>query len=58
MKEHKEDFENSNDLVGLDLTWKEKKAMILAAYSVVLPIATIFFIAYFLFFVFVDMFWL
>ncbi len=46
-----------NDLIGLDLTWKEKKAMILAAYSVMLPIATIFFVAFFLFFVFVDVFW-
>ncbi len=47
-----------NQLIDMDITWKEKKAMILAAYSVVLPIAMVFFVVYFFTFLLMDIFWL
>ncbi len=57
MKRNKENVPN-NELMELDLTWKEKRAMILAAYSVVLPIAMTFFVVYFFAFLLLDYFWL
>lgn len=56
----KKDNQLDNQLISenLTLTWKEKKAIIMAMYSTVLPIATIFFVVYFLAFLLIDYLWL
>ncbi len=51
-------MKKDDQLLGIDLTWKEQKAIIMAMYSTILPIAAVFFITFFLAFVFIDYLWL
>ncbi len=54
----KKDNRLDNQMLNVDLSWKEKKAIIMAMYSVILPIASVFFIVYFLAFFLIDYLWL